>query len=246
MYLINWQTANWLRWFLELLFSATLLNILIRNNLSFFFISFNKSKVWNVNKFSSPNDEFNFSEISFIHDFAIPKPLRHINKVQLKALEATSWFLLFIASLSNLSTTLTLEASVICPNNLKQFGFIKSSSPFNSVINDPVNIKLLCHQFKCLTNKKIILRKIGLAEWSNLVALKNIVSFSFSVNFSPLFKRYIRFIKISMHCSFWIFFSLKIEALWRVRSFRRSSKRGTGITFTSSLKRKSDILKYWY
>ena len=242
IYRINWQMAKWLRWVLDPVFSAILLNILIKNNLSFFFISLNKSKVWNLSKFSSLKDDDNFSDISFIHCFAIGNPLSVINKVQHKALEATSWFLLFIASRNNLSTTLTLDASVISPKSLKQFGLIKSSSPFNSVINDLVNIKLLCHQFKCFTNKKIIRRNIGLAECNNFVVLKNIDSFSFSVNFSPLFKRYIRFIKISMHCSFWIFFSLNIDADWRVRSLRRESKRGTGIIFTSSLKRKSYIV----
>ena len=241
-YRINWQMANWLLWVLEPVFSAILLKILIKNNLSFFFISRSKSNVWKVSKFSSFNDEDNFSEISLIHCFAMGKPLSVMNKVQQRALDATSWFLLFIASRNNLSTTLTLEASVISPKRRKQFGLIKSSSPFNSVINDPVNIKLLCHQFKCLTNKKITRRRMGLAEWRSFVALKNIDSFSFSVNFSPLFKRYIRFIRISIHCSFWIFFSLNIDAFWRVRSFRRESKRGTGIIFTSSLKRKSDIV----
>ena len=122
--------------------------------LSFFLISFNNNKVWNVNKFSSPREEFNFSDISFTQVLATPKPFRHINKVQANADEATSWLLFVIACFNNLSTTFTLEASVICPNNLKQFGFIKSSSLFNSVINDPVKIKLLCHQFKCFKKNK--------------------------------------------------------------------------------------------
>ena len=65
-------------------------NIFIKNNLSFFLISFNNNKVWKVNKFSSPKEEFIFSEISLTHVLAIPNPFNTINKVQANAEEATS------------------------------------------------------------------------------------------------------------------------------------------------------------
>jgi hypothetical protein len=106
--------------------------------------------------------------------------------VHINALDAISGLEFEIASFNNLSTTLTDDISIIWPKILKQFGFIKlSPCLFISVINELVIINEFCQKFNSFTNKYInLLREIS-ALCNNFDVLKNNVSFSSSVNFSP-------------------------------------------------------------